>query len=96
MPYTYGLFLGTFIAIVSFNILVFVSKKVVSKRKPWLAPAGYLLRLPIYGVAFYFSYMGFGLLSGIACILGFMTVQMSIIFIYGIKPAFNKKAKKEE
>ena len=90
VPYLYGLVFGTCVAFAGFSILVFVSEKVIIRRKAWMAPLGYFLRLPLYGLAFYLSYAGYGLIAGMACILGLLTIQMSIIYVHGIKAKFAK------
>ena len=95
LPYLYGLVFGTCVAVAGFNILVFMSERLVARRKAWLAPVGYFIRLPMYGIAFYLCYMGYGLISGVACILGIMTVQLAIIYIHGIKAKLSKGKKKD-
>jgi len=93
--YYYGLLFGFCISIVSFNILCFISEKVLKTGKKFLATAGYLIRLPLYGFAFYMC-MRIGLTSGIACILGFMTVPVSMVYVHGIKAKLSKNKKEGE
>jgi hypothetical protein len=90
VSYLYGLALGTCVGIFGFNILIFISKKVLNERKAWLAPLGYFIRLPIYGFAFYLCFAGYGFTSGIGCILGIMSIQVSIIYVHGIKSKLTK------
>jgi hypothetical protein len=90
VPYLYGLALGTCAGVFGFNILIFISKKVISRRKAWLAPLGYFIRMPIYILAFFLCYAGYGFTSGIGCILGIMTVQVAIIYVHGIKAKLTK------
>jgi len=93
IPYLYGLALGTCVGALGFSLLVFMSEKVLALRKAWLAPLGYFMRLPIYCLAFYLCYAGYGLASGIGCIFGIMTIQVSIIYVHGIKAKFTKDKK---
>ena len=94
IKYSYGLALGVCISVISFNILLFISKKVLATGKKFMAPLGYLLRLPIYGFAFYVS-MKVGTISGIACLLGFFTVTLSMIYVHGIKRLRKKEIEEE-
>ena len=82
--YFYGLLLGVCVSIVCFNILLFMSKRVLAAGNKFLATVGYLIRLPIYGFAFYMS-MRIGMVAGIACVIGFMAVPLSMLYIFGIK-----------
>ena len=93
IPYLYGLALGTCVAFAGFSILVFVSQRVILRGKAWLAPLGYFLRLPMYGLAFCLSYMGYGLTAGVACIFGLLTIQVAIIYVHGIKAKLSKGKK---
>jgi hypothetical protein len=86
LEFVYGLVLGTCICIVNFNVLVLAGKKALDTRKPVFGYAGYLIRLCIYGTAFYMA-LKVGLLSGIGAVLGFFTLTMSIFSIHMIKPA---------
>ena len=88
VQYAYGLLFGASISIISFNILLLMSKKVLSSGKKQWAPIGYLLRLPLYGVAFYLC-VRLSLTAGIACILGFMTTPLAMIYVHGIKAKFS-------
>lgn len=84
VDYSYGLALGTCIAVMSFNILFLMSKKVVMDGKRMWAVVGYLVRLPIYGAGFYFC-IRLSVVCGVACLLGFFTSTLSIIYIHGFK-----------
>ena len=88
--YLYGLALGACISIVSFNILFFFSEKVLATGKKFLAPLGYMVRLPLYGVAVYMSYR-ISTVAVIACLLGLFSVQVAMVYVHGIK----RKRKKE-
>jgi len=90
IQYFYGLLLGVCISIVSFSILLFTSRMVLQSGKKSLAAVGYLIRLPLYGFAFYMA-MRISFISGIACLIGFMTVPASMVYVHGIKAKFSKK-----
>ena len=86
LGFVYGLVMGTCISIVNFSILTFAGNKVLNTGKPVIGFAGYLLRLCIYGIAFYMA-LNISLVSGMGAILGFMTITIAIIFLHMVKPA---------
>jgi hypothetical protein len=86
--FAYGLALGTCISIVNYNLLVFSSKKaLLMGRGLSLAVVGYTVRMAIYGGVFLLSYRT-GTASGIATLLGYMTVKLGMFYLYGFKPGF--------
>lgn len=86
--FIYGLALGTCVAIVNYNILVLLSQKALDMgRGISLAVVGYIVRLGIYGGVFLLSYKT-GTVSGIATLLGYMTIKLSMFYVYGFKPGF--------
>ena len=95
LEFMYGLALGTCICIVNFNILVLAGKKALAARKPVFGYAGYLLRLCVYGTAFYMA-LKVGVLSGIGAVLGFFTLTMAIFSIHMLKPALTGRKSKRE
>jgi ATP synthase I chain len=82
-----GLVAGTAVTIVNFTILERSAAKLVQKNSKGPVVAGYFLRLPIYGVVFYVCLMA-GMRSAIGCALGFVTLPLALIYIYGIKSRF--------
>lgn len=92
VKFSYGLALGTAIAIVNFNIMEFTVRKTISGGGGILAFAGYMIRLLIYGGAFYMS-MQVGTASGLATLLGFLTLKISIYYLHGLKARFSKDRK---
>lgn len=90
--FSYGLALGTAIAIVNFTILEFTLKKAIEDRKGSLAFVGYLIRLAVYGGAFYIS-MQVSLISGMATLIGFMTLKLAIYYLHGFKAKFSENRK---
>ncbi|MBR0599188.1 ATP synthase subunit I [Sinanaerobacter chloroacetimidivorans] len=90
--FSYGLALGTAIAIVNFNIMEFTLKKALAGRGGSMAFIGYILRLLIYGGAFYMS-MRVGTISGLGTLLGFLTLKAAIYYLHGFKAKFSKDRK---
>ena len=88
-----GLLVGTAVAIASFLALIVISKRVLGTGEKWMASAGYLIRLPVYGAAFYITLKVGGTVAGIASLFGFLTTNFSMIYIYGIKSKFSKGRK---
>lgn len=89
VKFTYGLVLGTCTAIVNYSILSFTATRIVNRGNgAWLAVLSYIIRLLIYGGIFYISYK-VSVASGIASLLGFMTLKAGIYYVYGFKPKFS-------
>lgn len=89
--FTYGLALGTSIAIVNYNLLKLSSSIALSRGKGIsLVFLGYIIRLTIYGGAFLLSYR-VGIEGGIATLLGFISFKLALYYLYGIKPGFKSK-----
>lgn len=90
--FAYGLALGTCIAIVNYNILLFSAQGIIrGGRGILLSVLGYAIRLAVYGGAFYVSYMA-GTESGIATLLGFVTLKTGMVYAYGFKPKFSENS----
>ncbi len=92
IPYIYGLTLGTCVSIVNLYVLVFFGKLTLKRKKPFLAPLGIIIRLVIYGYAFYMS-VHLSWIGGLGCFIGFMTQKLAIFYIYGIKAKYSKNRK---
>ncbi len=60
-----------------------------------MAVLSYVVRLIIYGGAFYMSYQ-IGTVSGLATLLGYMTLKMGMYYTYGFKPKFSTFHDREE
>lgn len=90
IKYLYGLCLGIAISIANFEIMSFTYEKAI---KPDGSSAivfiGYILRLIIYGVAFYMA-MNVSLVSGIGALLGFIALKIGIYYKHGFKAKFSK------
>jgi|GEM_PF-1118241 len=90
VKFSYGLVLGTCVAIVNFNLLVFSSKAILKNSKgKGFAFASYIIRLLIYGVAFYMA-MKVSVPAGLASVVGFLTLKLAIFYVCGIKTKFSK------
>lgn len=90
IKYTYGLVLGTAIAIVNFNILTISSSWMLTGKNKFFASLSYLIRLLIYGGVFYIA-MKTSYMAGLGSVLGFMTLKVSIFYIHGVKPGISRK-----
>ena len=95
LEYLCGLLAGTFTAIAGFLVLLFMSEKVLSSGVKWMASVGYLIRLPVYGVAFYVCMKTGGFFAGAACLIGFMTTVTAMIYVHGIKNRRSSKANRK-
>lgn len=94
--FAYGLALGTCVAVVNYSILTFSAKKIIYGGKgASMAVLSYVVRLIIYGGAFYMSYQ-IGTVSGLATLLGYMTLKMGMYYTYGFKPKFSTFHDREE
>lgn len=89
--FTYGLALGTAIAIVNYNFLRFTSGLALVKGKGIsFVLLGYIIRLSIYGGTFLISYRS-GAAGGIATLLGFISFKIALYYSYGIKPGLTSR-----
>ena len=95
LEYMCGLAAGTCVSVLSFSILLYISKRVVATGQKWLASIGYLVRLPMYGIVFYLCMRFGGLICGVASLLGFFTGVAALIYSNGLKPKFSKRQKGE-
>ncbi len=87
MKFLLGLFAGTATSIVNFAILERSAVGLMQTNSKAPVVLGYFLRLPIYGAVFYACLMS-GTNSVIGCALGFVTLPIALIYIYGIKSRF--------
>ncbi len=82
-----GLFAGTATSILNFVILEHSAIGLMQTNSKVPVVAGYFLRLPIYGLVFYACLMS-GTRSVAGCALGFVTLPLALMYIYGIKSRF--------
>jgi thiol:disulfide interchange protein len=90
--FAYGLALGTAIAIVNFNILVFISRRLLDRGNAWMGFVGYIVRLAVYGFAFYMA-LRVGHVAAIGAALGFITLKFAIYWRHGFRGLRLKSAK---
>jgi hypothetical protein len=89
--FSYGLAFGTVVAIINHRILEKAGEwALIGGRGAGLIVAGYMIRLAIYGGAFLYA-LKLGTASGIACLLGFTTLKLGLIYVYGIRPTIQKR-----
>ncbi|NLY70106.1 MAG: hypothetical protein GX076_00210 [Clostridiales bacterium] len=92
--FLYGIVLGACISIVNLNFLSFTVTMTLNGRfGPFISVTGYIVRLLIYGGAFFVSY-NTSLTSGIATIIGYIIFKVAIYYSYGFKPGFASRSYK--
>jgi hypothetical protein len=90
--FAYGLALGTAVSVVNFNILAHTSRRLLNGGRAWMGFAGYLVRLAVYGFAFYMA-LRVSHAAAIGAALGFLTLKLAIYYIHGFKsPRLAKKS----
>lgn len=85
--FVYGLAVGTAVGIVNFGLLAFALNLSLSQKRAgagMLFTLAFVLRLVIYGAAFLAAYQ-ISLTAGVACLIGFITVKISIFFANFVK-----------
>lgn len=90
--FTYGLALGTAIAIVNFTILAFLTGRTVDgKSGKWTLVLSYFIRMGIYAYSFYVC-IKISNVCGLGALIGFLTLKIAIYYLYGFKPKFSKSS----
>jgi hypothetical protein len=84
LPFLIGLIGGTLTTMLNFRILVWSAERMLDLHSRGPVIGGYFLRLPIYGVVFFFS-LRLGAHCATACVIGFLTLHLSILIIYGLE-----------
>jgi hypothetical protein len=82
--FAYGLALGTSVSVVNFNILAYASRRLLNDGRAWMGFVGYLVRLAVYGFAFYMA-LRVSHAAAIGAALGFLTLKLAIYYIHGFK-----------
>jgi hypothetical protein len=84
VSFAYGLTLGTAVAVVNFNILVFTSQRLLLSGRAWAGFSSYIVRLAVYGFAFYMA-LRISYTAAIGAALGFLTLKVAIYYLHGFK-----------
>lgn len=82
-----GLAAGTATNVVNYGILERSVLALMDKNSRVRVVAGYFIGLPIYGVVFYLCLRA-GAPSAVGCALGFLTLQLALIYLFGIRSLF--------
>jgi hypothetical protein len=82
--FAYGLALGTAVSVVNFNILAYTSRKLLNNGYVWMSFAGYIVRLVVYGFAFYAA-LRVNLVAAFGSALGFLTLKLAIYYVHGVR-----------
>lgn len=87
--FTYGLFLGTAVAIVNFSILEGTLRIAMSgSSAAGIIIVGYLIRLAFYGFSFY-TCVTTSYPCGAGAAIGYLTVKVAIYYLHGFKAKFS-------
>jgi hypothetical protein len=82
-----GLVAGLAITMVNFVILEISAVQLMQKNSGAPVVTGYFIRMVTYGIAFYFC-IKVSIICGIGCGVGFLTLPLAMIYLYGIKSRF--------
>jgi hypothetical protein len=93
--FAYGLALGTAVSVVNFNILVFASRRLLASGRAWMSFANYIVRLAVYGFAFYMA-LRVSHTAAIGAALGFITLKLAIYYIHGFRGIRSASSEKRD
>lgn len=79
-----GIVVGTIVTILNFNILIIFARRTLRLESKGQLVGGYFVRMLVYGAAFYLCLKG-GMHCAIGSAIGFFTLHISIVVIYGIE-----------
>ena len=79
-----GMVVGTTVTIVNFIILIAFARRMLQLESKGQVVGGYFIRMLVYGVAFYLC-LKIGKYCAIAAAIGFFTLHISSVIIYGIE-----------
>ncbi|MEG1584361.1 MAG: ATP synthase subunit I [Anaerovorax sp.] len=89
LKFTYGLVLGTAVALLNFNILEVTLRVAMSGGSgAAIIIIGYLVRLAFYGISFYIC-ITTTYSCGAGAALGYLTVKVAIYYLHGFKAKFS-------
>lgn len=82
-----GLVAGTAITMVNFVILEISAVQLMQKNSGAPVVTGYFIRMVTYGIVFYLC-IKVSIICAIGCGVGFLTLPLSMMYLYGIKSRF--------
>lgn len=82
-----GLVAGTGTTVLNYGSLERSVLALMDKNSRVRAVTGYFLRLPVYGLVFYLCLRA-GPSSAVGCVLGFLTLQLALFYLFGIRSFF--------
>jgi len=89
-----GLIFGVVVSLICIFLLSISIERAVQRGKKALMPLGMLLRLVLYGVAFYLAIKFGGKTGGIGCAIGFFLPMGGLIVSQQIVPKIKHSGKK--
>ena len=90
--FSLGLAVGTAVTIVGFVLLVRTGEQLLLLNVKAPIICGYIFRIVLYAVAFFLC-IRINLFCGAGCGIGFITIHIAIMVLYGIVYTFIKKKK---
>jgi hypothetical protein len=93
--FAYGLALGTAVSVVNFSLLVLTSQRLLDNGRAWMGFGSYLVRLVVYGFAFYMA-LRVGYTAAIGAALGFLTLKLAIYYVHGLRAPRRDPSEKRE
>ena len=89
-----GASLGSAVSIFNYLIMATTTERMAETGKRGIFFLGFLLRLALYGAAFYFAVFRLSLWAGLGCGIGFLTSIIAVIILNAIIPIIKNKRKK--
>lgn len=89
MKFTYGLAIGTLIAIFNFSLMSFVFNKMLSEKNIGLSILGYIIRLGLSAAVIIVT-LKIDIICAVGALLGLLTIKISIFYLHGIKNKLQK------
>lgn len=84
IQFTYGLVMGTLIAITNFSLMAFIFDKMLSEKKIGLSILGYIIRLGLCAAVILVA-LKIDIVCAAGALLGLVTIKISILYLHGIK-----------
>ncbi len=87
--FTLGLIVGTGVAIINFFIMSICTEIALEKKRTAISLIGFAGRFILYGTSFALTLI-YSYKMGTGCAIGFFTVQLSILYLFAIKPSLKR------